>query len=312
MKISVIIPVYNVEKYLGKCLESVKNQTISDWELIAVDDGSSDKSADILRQYAGRDARIKVITQSNSGVSAARNAGLEAAKGDFVCFIDSDDFIHPQMLELLLNAAEKENADVAIASFCKEGELSSRTYQLSEIEQECGVVNAGYYLQNVHRLNYSVSPKLIRRQFIGNLRFKDWSCAEDWCFNLELAIKGFRYVKLFAPLYVYVVNNGSISHLPFSLKKLESYCAEVEYFYEKYNGDKAFEALREDFFRRLILMAIGEVRKAGSRKLKRDLRRKYAPRLLRIYQNGLLPPHKLILRQKVKFWLFVCRGMLKI
>ena len=123
MKISVIIPVYNVEKYLQKCLESIVNQTFCDWELIAVNDGSSDKNSDILRQYAEYDTRIKVINQQNSGVSAARNAGLDVAKGDFVCFIDSDDYVHPQMLELLLNAAEKENADVAIASFCGEGEL---------------------------------------------------------------------------------------------------------------------------------------------------------------------------------------------
>ena len=312
MKISVIIPVYNVEKYLASCLQSIVNQTFCDWELIAVNDGSSDKSADILRQYAQDDARIKVITQPNGGVSAARNAGLKAAKGDFVCFVDSDDYVHPQMLELLLNAAEKENADAAIASFCREGELSSGTYQLSEIELEYGVADAGYYLQNVHKLNYSVSPKLIRRDFIGNLRFNDWSCAEDWCLNLELAIKGFRYVKLFAPLYVYVMNEASISHSPFSRKKLESYCAEAEYFYEKYHDDKAFAVLRKDFFRRLCLMAIGEARKAQSQSERHKLRREYASRLLRLYKCGAFDMRQFLLRQKIKFWLFVLRGMLKI
>ena len=312
MKISVIIPVYNVEKYLQKCLESIVNQTFCDWELIAVNDGSSDKSADILRQYAERDMRIKVISQSNKGLGAARNAGLEAAKGDFVCFIDSDDYVHPQMLELLLEVAEKENAEVAIASFCGEGELFAGMYQSSEIEQECGVADVGYYLQNVHKLNYSVYPKLIKRELIGNVRFGDWSCAEDWCFNLELAIKGFCYVKLFVPLYVYVMNEASISHSPFSRKKLESYCAEAEYFYEKYHDDKAFAVLRKDFFRRLCLMAIGEARKAQSRSERHKLRREYASRLLRLYKCGAFDMRQFLLRQKIKFWLFVLRGMLKI
>ena len=312
MKISVILPVYNVEKYLAACLESIENQSFNDWELIAVNDGSLDKSADILRQYAERDTRIKVISQSNKGLGAARNAGLEAAKGDFVCFVDSDDYVHPQMLELLLNAAEKENADVAIASFCSEGELFAGKYHLDKIEQECGDADAGYYLQNVHKLNYSVYPKLIKRKLIGDLRFGDWIGAEDWGFNLELAIKGFHYVKLFVPLYVYVMNASSISHSPFSRKKLESYCAEAEYFYEKYHDDAAFAVLRKRFFRRMALMTIGEARKPQSRSERRKLRREYAPRLLRLYKNGVFDMRQFLLRQKVKFWFFMVRGMLKI
>lgn len=312
MKISVIIPVYNVEKYLVSCLQSIVNQTINDWELIAVNDGSSDKSADILEQYAQDDARILVISQSNKGVGAARNAGLKAAKGDFVCFVDADDYVHPQMLELLLEAAEKENAEVAIASFCSEGEFFAGKYHLNEVEQECGVADAGYYLQNVHKLNYSVSPKLIKRELIGNVRFGDWIGAEDWGFNLELAIKGFRYVKLFLPLYAYVMNDFSISHLPFSRKKLESYCAEAEYFYEKYHDDEAFVVLREHFFRRMLLMAIGEARKPQGRQQKRELRGRYAPRIWRLYKGGAFDMRQFLLRQKIKFWLFVLRGMLKI
>lgn len=92
-KISVIVPVYNTEKYLDECLNSVENQTLKDIEIICVNDGSTDKSLEILNNHAGKDSRIKVISQENGGVSSARNAGIESSSGSYILFIDSDDFI---------------------------------------------------------------------------------------------------------------------------------------------------------------------------------------------------------------------------
>lgn len=99
MKVSVIIPVYNVEKYLESCLESIKSQTFTDYELILINDGSTDESVAIMRRYAKTDARIRIISQSNRGVSAARNLGLSVAEGEYVLFVDSDDTILPDALE---------------------------------------------------------------------------------------------------------------------------------------------------------------------------------------------------------------------
>lgn len=101
--ISVIIPIYNVEKYLAKCLDSVINQTLNDIEIICVNDGSTDNSLEILSQYAAKDSRIKVITKENAGVASARNTGLEAAKSDYIGFVDSDDWIEPETYETALN-----------------------------------------------------------------------------------------------------------------------------------------------------------------------------------------------------------------
>ena len=98
-KISVIIPVYNVEKYLGQCLDSVVNQTFKDIEIICIDDGSTDSSLDILKKYAQIDSRIIIINSENNGVSEARNKGIERAKGDYIYFIDGDDYIDQQCLE---------------------------------------------------------------------------------------------------------------------------------------------------------------------------------------------------------------------
>ncbi|MDR1026993.1 MAG: glycosyltransferase [Rickettsiales bacterium] len=115
--ISVVLPIYNVGKYLAQCLESLIYQTYKNLEIIAVDDGSPDDSIDILRAYARRDKRIKIIRQKNAGVSAARNAGIKAARGDFVGFVDPDDYVSLDYYERLLGAALAVGADMAVADF---------------------------------------------------------------------------------------------------------------------------------------------------------------------------------------------------
>lgn len=110
--VSVIIPVYNVEKYLEECVDSVLAQTYTDWEAILVDDGATDSSGRMCDAYAAKDPRIRVIHRENGGLSAARNTGLKAARGEYVYFLDSDDYIEPDTLALLLKTAEREQADV--------------------------------------------------------------------------------------------------------------------------------------------------------------------------------------------------------
>lgn len=112
--VSVLIPVYNVEKYLGRCLKSIMKQTLSNIEIICVNDGSTDKSAEILEEYSKKDSRIVIVTKENGGLPSARNAGLDAARGTYVGFVDSDDYIEPRMFEKLVNAARKNSSEVVI------------------------------------------------------------------------------------------------------------------------------------------------------------------------------------------------------
>lgn len=116
-EISIIVPVYNVEKYLSQCIESIKSQTFEDWELILVDDGSPDNSGIICDEYAKTDRRIKVVHQENGGVSTARNLGLENAKGEYISFIDSDDYIAPEFLKVMLDKLLTHNADMVRCGF---------------------------------------------------------------------------------------------------------------------------------------------------------------------------------------------------
>ena len=111
-KISVIVPVYNVENYLAQCLDSIINQTFMNFECICVNDGSTDNSLSVLHKYAGKDDRIKIIDQENKGLSGARNSALKIVSAQYITFIDADDFISIDYLEKLINVAEKENSDI--------------------------------------------------------------------------------------------------------------------------------------------------------------------------------------------------------
>ena len=110
-KISIIIPVYNAEKYLQKCLNSVLEQTLTDWEAICINDGSTDGSEQILREFSAKDERFVIEMQENQGVSAARNRGLELANGKYIMFMDNDDFLHPQAFEIAYQAIEEAQTD---------------------------------------------------------------------------------------------------------------------------------------------------------------------------------------------------------
>lgn len=118
MKISVIVPVYNVEKELPRCIESLLTQTYSNFELLLINDGSSDGSPEIMEKYAEKDLRIRTLHKKNGGVSSARNRGLEQAKGEYVCFVDADDAVAPQYMEWLYLALRQSGEAVAICRMC--------------------------------------------------------------------------------------------------------------------------------------------------------------------------------------------------
>ena len=111
-KISIIIPMYNVEKYLKRCLDSVRAQTFTDFQAILVDDGSPDKSGEIAESYAALDKRFIVVHKENGGLSDARNVGMSKASGEYIMYLDSDDFIHPQTMEIAYSLAQRDNSDI--------------------------------------------------------------------------------------------------------------------------------------------------------------------------------------------------------
>ncbi len=133
--ISIVVPVYNTAPYLRSCLDSIVNQTFKEWELIQVDDGSTDESGAICDEYAAKDSRIQVLHQSNQGPAKARNVGIAMSQGELVAFIDSDDLLHVQYLELLLETMQKENCDAVFAPYVLLGEEDCRDYTPQRLNQ---------------------------------------------------------------------------------------------------------------------------------------------------------------------------------
>ena len=140
--ISVIVPVYNSVKYLDKCIQSILNQTYKNFELLLVNDGSSDNSLEICNLYALKDDRVKVIDQSNGGVSSARNAGIDYAKGEWITFVDSDDWVHKDYLLQRVALAEERNADVVYCDAENVYEKSSSIFKMPDLINEKTQINA--------------------------------------------------------------------------------------------------------------------------------------------------------------------------
>ncbi len=235
MKVSVIIPVYNVEKYLRRCLDSVLCQTFSEWEAICVNDGSPDNSADILDEYAARDSRFKIITQKNGGLSDARNTGMKHATGEYILYLDSDDFIHPQTMEFSYALAKRDNSD--IVSWYKDGTYRPKLLIMNALKINIdNVVPRGickrYRLNNVKSFvtddvfahsteqpnpsmkwpikHFYVWRHLFRRELIADVKFIKGITFEDFPWWCEIMLKHPRVTITKLPFSYYFPNLNSI------------------------------------------------------------------------------------------------------
>lgn len=222
--ISVIVPVFNVEKYLCKCIDSILNQTYKNLEIILIDDGSTDKSGTICDTYTKKDSRIKVIHQNNEGLSAARNAGLDIAKGDYISFIDSDDFIDPDMFDVLLCNLEKNKADICACGFKKvynDTDSSNSLNKFLEYNKTFSRHEAMESLCENKIINFSVNDKLFKKSLFNDLRFTEGIIFEDMDLVYKLIDKSNKIFFICEPKYNYRIRQGSILHGNFSTKKME-------------------------------------------------------------------------------------------
>lgn len=192
-KVSIIIPVYNVQQYLSQCLDSILNQSYTNWEAILVDDGSTDLSVCICDAYTQRDARFVVIHQKNSGAACAKNAGLDAVSGDFVAFIDSDDYVESDWLNTAISAAREYDVDVVEFDF---DEVYRNESKRVNSFTECTTFSAESYLdQYVNAWPNSLFwNKLFRAELVKNIRFKsERRCIDDEFFTYK-AVSGARLI----------------------------------------------------------------------------------------------------------------------
>lgn len=205
-KISIIVPVYKAEKYLRRCLDSIIEQTFTDWECILVDDGSPDGAGVICEEYAEQDGRFKVFRQENAGVSAARNKGLDEAKGEWITFVDSDDWVGKDYLENLYSAAIKYDAELVIGGL-KIVEDGKTTQELKPkngkllMPKDFDITGAG------NKLFKSMICKMYNCQFPIGIKSR-----EDMYFNFQVIIHTDKVYGISSTSYYYYQNNGSAIH----------------------------------------------------------------------------------------------------
>lgn len=236
-KISVIVPVYKVENYLNRCVDSILCQTFSDLEIILVDDGSPDNCGIICDEYARQDERIKVIHKRNGGLSSARNAGLDIASGDYIGFVDSDDWIHPQMYEILYSNAVKSNVNIITCRYKKASDINDSENKNFDIEHNVRTYEKDEIFNDFFDTFYrdifpTVWNKLYKREIFQNLRFENGRINEDEFLmlpSIDIAGKvGIIEVSLY---FYFFTREGSIMNSTFTPKKLDSLYA----VYVKYN-----------------------------------------------------------------------------
>lgn len=223
--ISVIVPVYNVEKYLERCVKSIAAQTYKDLEILLIDDGSTDKSGKMCDDFQQTDSRIKAFHKQNGGLSDARNYGIEHSAGEFISFVDSDDYIDEKMLETLHRLITENDADLAVCSAMDVFEGKEVT-QVKEIKE--------FNLNKVESYKYmlrgdgipSACNKLYKRQTVGNVRFPVGKLYEDGFFTPQILKRVEKTAVTSKPMYYYFRRADSITTKPFrkgDLDVIEAY-----------------------------------------------------------------------------------------
>lgn len=220
-EISIIVPVYKVEAYLDRCINSILNQTFKDFELILVDDGSPDRCPQLCDEWAKKDERIKVIHKENGGLSSARNAGLKIALGNFIGFVDSDDWIASDMYEYLLDIISKSNADIAMCGYTrKDSELDE-----IEIKGQIKVLTNDdlwrfFYRVDGEESNYAVWTRLYKIETLRNVSFLEGKINEDVLFTYDVYKNIKKLVVSNAKKYFYYSNASGITKSKLSNKDL--------------------------------------------------------------------------------------------
>ena len=232
--ISVIVPIYKVEPYIRQCIDSIINQTYKNLEIILVDDGSPDGCPQICDEYATKDTRVIVIHKENGGLSSARNAGLEIATGDYIAFVDSDDWLDFTMYERLYDVAVKTDSDITTCGIkyhdaSSEIESSLDTGSVIEWEKYEAIKKL---ITPVYNIRFEVWNKLFKSSLIRNIRFKEGQVYEDVYFDRIVFLNANKIVTLNTNLYYYRVSRPGNTNSSFTERKLQIFKELDDFIYE--------------------------------------------------------------------------------
>lgn len=256
VKVSIIVPVYNVEEYLPRCLDSLINQTLSDIEIIIVNDGSKDNSQKIIDKYKKKDKRIISLIKENGGQSSARNYGFKYASGEYIGYVDSDDWVSPNMYEEMYNIAKKNNDDIVICDFYNAYD-DGKLINMSSLIEESDDIIKGYIMSNPCPWN-----KIYKKELLNDKYFPEGMIYEDYASNPLLAIKLKKVEYLKKRLYYYYIRDNSTMRISGFNDKFndilkaskiitEKINTNIEYhkYFEEYEALIIDNLLRDTYFR---------------------------------------------------------------
>ena len=240
--ISVIVPVYKVEKYLHRCVDSILAQTYTNLEIILIDDGSPDRSGEICDEYAAKDSRIRVIHQKNAGLGAARNAGLDVCSGEYIAFVDSDDYILPEMYGQMLVTAREHDVDICMCQW--QYEYADGRHPVTPEMIDPAIFNvtttrelARFFYKKIYdnMTAIVVWTKLFKRALFADLRFSD-RAMEDQIIFATMYSRDFSVFVMPQFFYVYTENPSSLTHMPFNQNHLR-FLDVLQMLYHLYRDD---------------------------------------------------------------------------
>lgn len=224
--ISVIVPIYKVEAYLNRCIQSILNQTWTDFELILIDDGSPDRCPDICDWWKEKDKRITVIHKENGGLSDARNAGLKVAVGEFIVFVDSDDWVEPDYLQVLMESLRESNCDIVECGIIQtQGESDSSRKRTEEKENKVALFQTEQALEQLIKdgsFHQYVWNKLYRRSVMDGILFEKGKTNEDEFWIYQVFGNAERIGRIEKPLYYYFQRDTSIMGTGYSTRRLDA------------------------------------------------------------------------------------------
>lgn len=275
--ISVIVPIYNVEKYIDKCIGSIVNQKYKNLEIILVDDGSTDNCPTLCDEWSKRDSRIVVIHKENGGLSDARNAGMDIMSGEYVSFVDGDDYVNERYIEVLYNNLVKYGADVSQVSFNKEEVYSENEIRVEALDASVACKN--FYISKMPQMMISSCAKLFKTDLISNQRFPKGRNFEDQFFTPRVVYFSHKIVMSNERLYNYINRQDSITHIPFNAKKIEDILWVMKDNFKFFLNHNAYNMAAIFYFHRKKLISKLNI-EAEEENLHNEVPKKYKQRLV--------------------------------
>ena len=304
--VSILLPCYNVDRFLPQCVDSITGQTYTNLQIVLIDDGSNDRTWQLMQEYANKDTRLEIYHQQNQGVASTRNHLLDKVRGDYVLFVDSDDWIQPNMVEFLLEKSKEKDADIVVCGVVKNNGVCSEAYTEEVMDQNTTIKKFLFHKE----LNGSLWNKLVKTRLLHNIRFDHRiSYGEDALFCWSVLQRVQTVVLTNKQLYHYRMNDNSISHATYDERKMsghivwETIASETKEIWPQYAEIAEANYAISDMWQLYFARQSNYPKDDNIRLFQRNVR----THLLMIYKSGLINSKKMLFAIVASFCYNICK-----